>query len=166
VQCTFVLNSQPLSALVCNGQKYIAFSGDTDAVNNPAKADLANTGPIPPGVYYIVDRPLGGRFPWLEAKIHDLISDSNRSQWFALYAKDTLSDFTFVKKIRRGNFRLHPIGRLGLSEGCITLKDPKDFDALAKILLAQPASYITKTTTINGAISETKIRYYGTVTVQ
>ncbi len=51
------------------------------------------------------------------SQIYDLISDSNRSQWFALYAKDTLSDFTLVKKIRRGNFRLHPIGRVGLSEG-------------------------------------------------
>ncbi|HUB16783.1 MAG TPA: DUF2778 domain-containing protein [Acetobacteraceae bacterium] len=154
-ECTFNLNNQPFSALICGSQKYQAFSGDMDGRNNPGKAAVANVGPIPPGMYYIVDRPVGGRFPWLEAEIHDLISGSEREHWFALYAKGTLSDFTFVQGIRRGNFRLHPVGRLRLSEGCITLTSTMDFDALSKYLLGQPVTYIPGT----------KIRYYGTVTV-
>ena len=135
-QCTFGLNRQPLSALVCGDKKYEAFSGDTDGVNNPDKAAASNTGPIPPGTYYIVARPVGGRFPWLEEVIHDLVSDSDRKHWFALYAQGTMSDFTFVQGVRRGNFRLHPIGRLGLSEGCITLTSVKRFDELSKFLLS------------------------------
>ena len=90
----------------------------------------------------------------MSAFFHDLISNSDRQHWFALYAKGTLSDFTFVEGIKRGNSRLHPIGKLGLSEGCITLDNLDDFNRLSALLLAQPV------VTIPG----TKIRYYGTVT--
>ena len=151
-----MLNGKPNSVLTCNGQPYPAFSGTGTGRDNPAKASAVDVGPIPPGLYYIVDRPVGGRIPGLAAFFHDLISNSDRQHWFALYAKGTLSDFTFVEGIKRGNFRLHPIGRLGLSEGCITLSSLDDFNRLSAFLLGQPAANIPGT----------KIRFYGTVTVQ
>lgn len=154
-KCTFILNNQPFSWLTCDGRRYLAFSGMLTGLNNAAQANVPNVGPIPPGLYYIVDRPLGGRFPWLELKISDLVSGSEHEHWFALYAKETMSDFVFVQGIRRSLFRLHPAGWLNHSEGCITVENPKDFDALRGYLLREPARYI----------GGTKIRYYGIVKV-
>ena len=155
-ECTLTLNDKSMSALVCNGKSYPAFSGRYGGRNNPADAAVGGVGPIPPGLYYIVDRPVGGRIPGIEAWFHDLISNSDRAHWFALYAKGTLNDFTFVQGVKRGNFRLHPIGREGISEGCITINSQAAFDQLESFLRSQPPAYIPGT----------KIRYYGTVTVK
>lgn len=58
--------------------------------------------------------------------------------------------------IRRGHFRLHPVGRLGESDGCITLTSRGQFDKLRAFLKAQP------TTQVPG----TSFRAYGKVTVK
>jgi hypothetical protein len=113
VQCTFSLNDQPMSGLVCNGRVYAAFSGLLGGRDNPAMAAVPDRGPIPPGVYYIVDHPKGGRLQWLNDEVRDAISDSHRATWFALYSTTTANDFMFVNGVKWGNFRLHPIGRLG-----------------------------------------------------
>ena len=155
-RCTFVLNHQPISSLVCGGMSYPAFSGLGRDVDDPAKATDADAGPIPPGSYDIVDRPVGDRFPMIESAIHDLISSSQRNEWFALYSTGSNADQMTVQKIKRGNVRLHPIGRLGISEGCITLMHQSGFDQLRRTLLAAPKT----------VIPNTQIRTHGTVTVR
>ena len=68
-----------------------------------------------------------------------------------------LVDYTFVKGVKRRSFRLHPRGPLGISEGCITLNDPGQFDQLHKFLIEQKGLTI---------IPGTTIKYYGTVEVE
>ena len=155
-RCTLLLNKKPSTYLVCDGQRYAAFTGDAGDVDDPAKQADAGHGPIPVGSYYIVDRPTGGHFPQFSAWLLDMWSHSDRSEWFALYANGTVSDFVFVQGVKRGNFRLHPIGRWGISEGCITLTNQIEFKKLAKYLRKQPVAYIPGKT----------IRYYGPVEVQ
>ena len=155
LRCTFSLNRQKTSLLVCGSESYIAFSGLSKDVNDPDKTNDADSGPIPIGTYYITGRPSGGSHPYLSALLHDLISNSDRSQWFALFSTTTAQDFMMVKGVTRGNFRLHPEGRLGISEGCITLVNQADFDRLAKRLRDQQPALISNTGT----------PYYGIVEV-
>ena len=63
--------------------------------------------------------------------------------------------YTFIEGVRRGNFRLHPIGPRGLSEGCITLSHITDFDYLRNRLL--------KTSMIN--VPGSLLMAYGTIRV-
>ncbi|WP_429522902.1 tlde1 domain-containing protein [Paraburkholderia youngii] len=77
-------------------------------------------GAIPVGRYYIFDRRSGGILgPW---KDRLNLNGNNKSEWFALYAIDANidDDKVLCDGIIRGQFRLHPKGRLGRSEGCIT----------------------------------------------
>ena len=84
-------------------------------------------------------------------------SNSERATWFALYSADgKIDDWTFVEGVRRGNFRLHPNGRWGVSDGCITLVSQHQFDRLRNYLLSQPTKPIPGTST----------PYYGIVDVQ
>ena len=123
--CRFVLNGQPLSDFVCGSSKFPAFSGRGGNVNKRIAACVPNKGPIPPGEYYIVDRQSGGFL----GPLKDFLTD--RDRWFALYAIDgSIDDETFCDKVKRGQFRLHPEGPLGISEGCITIKNKTDFDKL------------------------------------
>ena len=106
-------------------------------------------GPIPPGVYYIVDRPSGGRL----GAIWDFLRP-DKANWFALYRDDgIIDDQTSVNGVLRGAFRLH-YG--SISEGCITLTDRDAYARLNQILR----------TTSTGVIPGTNITYYGTVTVK
>ncbi|MCR1766659.1 tlde1 domain-containing protein [Burkholderia glumae] len=41
-------------------------------------------------------------------------------------------DSTFAEKGQPENFRLHPMGRMRLSEGCVTVTDQKRCDQLEK----------------------------------
>mgnify|MGYP001252809377 CR=1 FL=1 len=53
---------------------------------------------------------------------------NNKSHWFSLYAVDQkIDDTTYCEAVKRGQFRLHPKGPLGRSEGCITINEPGDF---------------------------------------
>ncbi len=62
----YQLNSQPTTKLKCGcGDSYEAFSGTGEARNNPNMAANIDVGPIPRGIYYIVNRPTGGRLGWL-----------------------------------------------------------------------------------------------------
>lgn len=67
-----------------------------------------------------------------------------------------IDDYTFVQGVKRGNFRLHPIGPLGLSEGCITLQHPIQFNYLRDRLLESGA-------TLN--IPGSQLKAYGTIKV-
>jgi hypothetical protein len=134
-----------------------AFSGRPGYLNDPAKVAVPNNGPLPAGRYYIVDRQSGGKLGWLRELTTDRASRTHRSQWFALYRIDgEIDDYTFVEGVKRGNFRLHPIGRTGISEGCITLLSQTQFDRLRAFLIAQETKLIPGTNT----------RFFGTVDVR
>lgn len=137
IPCTFRLNNRAMSVLRCDGVgEFAAFSGENGARNNPASAAIPNAGPLPPGRYYIVDRGSGGPFSHIRDLFMDLINDTDRGKWFALYRDDgQIDDWTFVNGVGRGHFRLHPRGRANISEGCITLADPSAFYRLRDRLL-------------------------------
>ena len=89
--------------------------------------------------------------------ITDTANGPHRSQWFALFQEGSPpDDYTVIHGVRRGKFRLHPVGYWGKSEGCITLLHPSQFDTLRKWLTAQPPENIPGT----------QVTYYGTVIVR
>ncbi|MBN4080234.1 DUF2778 domain-containing protein [Beggiatoa alba] len=60
---------------------------------------------------------------------------TSRDEWFALYADDDrIDDETFCKRVKRGQFRLHPKGTIGRSEGCIVIEKKTDYQFLRSIL--------------------------------
>ena len=157
-QCIFTLNGKNTSTLFCKGFGGVsAFSGRKQYVDKPSATAVAGMGPIPKGRYYIIKRESGGRLGRVRDYVMDLASNSQRATWFALYAADgAINDWTSVNGVRRGNFRLHPNGRFGISDGCITLNSQMDFDRLRTYLLSQAPA------TIPGA----DIPYYGMVDVR
>ncbi|WP_353939176.1 DUF2778 domain-containing protein [uncultured Agrobacterium sp.] len=134
--CTYKLNSEPLSLLNCPGLgAFEAFSGMPNDRNDPSKIAEKESGPLPPGRYYIVDRQSGGRLGWLYDILRSYGYGTDRSHWFALYRDDgKIDDETFVSAVRRGAFRLHPIGPMGRSECCITIGSPAAFERLSNFL--------------------------------
>ncbi|MEW6347326.1 MAG: DUF2778 domain-containing protein [Pseudomonadota bacterium] len=135
ITCTFTLNTRPMSMLVCPGIGGMpAFSGLGNAVDDPRAIAKADIGPLPQGTYYIVDRQSGGRLGWF----WDRMPGHNPTEWFALYRDDgVIDDETIINGVKRGNFRLHPKGALGISKGCITLARKGDFEKLRTLLHRQ-----------------------------
>ncbi|NEU11206.1 DUF2778 domain-containing protein [Methylobacterium sp. BTF04] len=149
IRLAFELNNDTVSVLKAD-KEYVAFSGDGENRNNPSSGSIANSGPIPVGSYYIVDRESGGMMGKLKDKT------LHRDQWFVLYRDDdSIDDETFVSSVKRGQFRLHPLGPRRMSTGCIVLQFPERFPDLRGYLLSQPAE----------KIPNTGIRTYGMVDV-
>lgn len=122
IEFTFILNSEPLSVLTTGSSSYPAFSGAGADKNKKTSQCISGSGPIPTGTYYIFDRQSGG----LLGPLRDFFS--GKDQWFALYAIDkAIDDEVYCNKVKRGQFRLHPKGPLGISQGCIVIDNPKDF---------------------------------------
>jgi len=121
------------------------------------KTNVPDIGPIVRGRYFIVERPTGGRLgPFKERLLKDIYG-TDRSTWFGLFRDDgKIDDYTFVQGVKRGNFRLHPIGPLGLSEGCITLQHPIQFNYMRDMFLKSGP-------TLN--IPGSQLKAYGTVKV-
>lgn len=134
--CVFTLNGRGSSTLVCPGiGAFPAFSGNGVGRDNPNATDKIDIGPLPAGRYYIVERASGGPATHLRDAFLKLFYGTDRWQWFALYRADgKIDDYTFVSGVRRGAFRLHPVGPRGLSEGCITLMQKSGFEKLAGYL--------------------------------
>lgn len=129
VECKFELNGKSLSNFWCAADRFPAFSGLGSHVNRRVSSCIRGEGPIPAGTYYIFDRQSGG----LLGPLRDLFS--GRDEWFALYAIDErIDDETFCNKVKRGQFRLHPKGTLGRSEGCIVIDRQSDFLRLRTML--------------------------------
>lgn len=150
VECTFKLNGKPMSTFEMNSLKLPAFSGLDNQVNRREFICSANTGPIPPGVYYLLDRQSGGTL----GALRDVFT--GRSDWFALYAADgNVDDEFFCDRVKRGNFRLHPKGPAGISRGCITIEREVDFNILR--------AHIKATTRMT--IPNSTLTAYGRVTV-
>ncbi len=151
LECSFELNGKPMSVVKLNKMLFPAFSGLGAHANRREFACHASVGPIPPGVYYIVDRQSGGRLGFFR----DLFSD--KSDWFALYAMDKkVDDETFCNNVKRGSFRLHPKGNLGISQGCITIDKRADFNTLRTHIKASGQI----------AIPGSELKAYGRVTVK
>jgi hypothetical protein len=137
--CKFTLNNQPMSKFEIDGFRFNAFSGDgKDYVNRPATICVKDDGAIPIGSYYILDRQQGGILGEVRDWFHSFFN-LDRRKWFALYAKDKhIDDIVFCNSVQRGQFRLHPKGRLGLSKGCITIDSINDFEIIRNHLHSKP----------------------------
>ncbi|MGK3115902.1 DUF2778 domain-containing protein [Candidatus Pantoea formicae] len=135
--CYLVLNRRELTTLNCPGiGSFPAFSGQNEGRNNPEKINVANIGPIVKGRYFIVERPTGGLLGPIRERILKDLYGTDRSTWFGLFRDDgKIDDHTFIQGVRRGEFRLHPVGPRGISEGCITLQHSIQFDYLRDMLL-------------------------------
>lgn len=157
ITCYFSLNGMPMSLLTCCGIGiFPAFSGQRYGRNNASLTAVKNVGAIPQGYYYIVGRQSGGRLGDLREAVLKYGYSTDRLEWFALYRADgKIDDWTFINGVKRGNFRLHPIGPMGLSEGCITLSYTTDFDYIRNQLL--------KTSMIN--VPGSQMKAYGTIQV-
>lgn len=133
----FALNGLPSSILSVSGVgNFPAFSGQKYGRNNVTMASRKKIGPVPPGRYFILGRESGGRLGAIGNFYLDNIYGTDRDTWFALYKEDLqIDDTVYIEGVKRGQFRLHPIGPAGLSEGCITLCHQSDFDYLRQALL-------------------------------
>ena len=154
IHCTFRLNGNALSNLSCPGIGFFpAYSGNTGQHrNNPDSVAVKDIGPLPPGKYYIVDRPRS-----LSTRIKDVFATeytgSDRSAWFALYRVDSnIDDLTFIGQVQRGNFRLHPAGYEGISNGCITLPSRCHFAVLREALMKTPTVMVSSSFNAYGTI--------------
>jgi len=158
VKCTFVLNDQTTSTLTCEGTAPVeAFSGTDQGRDNPEETAVKNVGPLPKGTYYLVDRQSGGHLGFLY-DTWDAYGwgTTDRRNWFMLW-NPTSGDMTNIEGVKRGNFRLHPVGVRKLSEGCITVLYPYEFDRLQKFIRSHAASL---------PVPGTTLRAYGTVEVK
>lgn len=81
---------------------------------------------------------------------------TDRHDWFMLWNPMT-GDTTNVHGIKRGNFRLHPVGRFGLSHGCITVEHQYEFDRLQKYIRSRGQTV---------AVPGSSLLAYGTVDVK
>ena len=158
ISCQFALNNSQFSTFICAGiGAFAAFSGNGLGRDNPAAVDKPDIGPLPPGRYYIVDRESGGRMGSIRDFVLKHFYGTDRTTWFALYrSDDVIDDWTSINGIRRGNFRLHPIGPRRLSDGCIAIVSPSQFKMLYDRLKSTPTI----------SIPGTAMRAYGTVDVR
>ncbi|WP_128602438.1 DUF2778 domain-containing protein [Pantoea wallisii] len=142
---------------------YMAFSGNGVYRNRAVCSAIAGNGPLPLGRYHIVKRPAGSHATVLKTLTKDLLTwwsstPTLHPEWFALYREDShMDDYTFIDNVRRGNFRLHPIGIADISLGCITLQHRTDFLHIRQIL--------TTYTYGNQKISGTNLESYGVIEV-
>jgi len=146
IRCHFNLNGGQLSVLSCPGIGFFsAYSGNKGIHrNNPASVAIPKRGPLPPGKYYIVTRARGGWNTRLNDFFKSIDSGSDRDIWFALFREDErIDDSTFIENVQRGSFRLHPAGRNGNSDGCITLASASDYMILWRALITLPSIMIT-----------------------
>jgi hypothetical protein len=155
--CTYDLNGKPTSQLVCDGVTYEAFSGNMAAYVNKARyQDVKDNGPLPLGKYYILDRETGGRTGWLWQPVLDTFAATDRSEWFSLYRDDdVVDDETTINNVNRNAFRIHPVGPMGISQGCVTLTSQLAFDVLKRYLRNKKGE----------VLPGRKIRYYGVLYV-
>lgn len=158
VRCTFSLNNKDRSELYFSGYGTVsAFSGHDGGRDNPEAVSVPNVGPLPPGMYYLVDRQSGGHLGWL----YDLLRQfgygtTDHTKWFTLWNAKS-GDMTFIEGVKRGHFRLHPTGDFRLGEGCITVVSPMEFERLSRHIRASPP-----TLNVPGA----QFKAYGTVEVR
>ncbi|RZF30902.1 DUF2778 domain-containing protein [Paraburkholderia sp. UYCP14C] len=158
----FLVNNAPLSPLTILGVgTFNAFSGHEQYRNRGGCTMVPDNGPIPAGKYWIVDRPTSGigsqAWAWTKDTVNSVFGPpTHHNEWFALYRDDgAIDDWTWVNGVKRGQFRLHPVGGHGTSLGCITLPSRTDFLRIRSALL-----HTTKIPAGNSGL-----RAYGTIEV-
>lgn len=157
----FIIDEDKSLLIIPDIGTFKAFSGDNVYKNKGGCTAVPNKGPIPAGLYWIVDRPTGGFRSRAVAQAKDWWSGkvgpaSHHTEWFALYRDDgVIDDHTWINGVERGQFRLHPAGGRGISLGCITLLSYADFEKIRRAFL--------HTFTIPARNSG--IRAYGTIEV-
>ena len=89
-------------------------SGIGRYINKPDCSDIEKAA-IPPGTYWIVDRPKGTFANQVRSEVIDIANlyRSRHTEWFGLYSSQTMSDHLYVNGVRRGSFRLHPLNSDG-----------------------------------------------------
>lgn len=139
----FEINGRAFSPLIFYGiGTFQAYSGNNQYRNHAGCVAVPDNGPIPGGRYHIVDRPTGGWKGIIRTDLQDWYSWLTSTpvikyEWFALYRDDgKIDDYTWINGVKRGHFRLHPPGPLGISLGCITLQNRTDFLAIRQALLS------------------------------
>jgi hypothetical protein len=90
---------------------------------------------------------------WIDAHGY---GTTDRTKWFTLWNPDG-GDMTMVNGIKRGEFRLHPMGPLRLSHGCITVSSPLEFDSLQRYIRSRAPDI---------PIPGSNMKAYGTVEVR
>jgi hypothetical protein len=122
--------------------RFPVFSGIGNYVNRPECSMLSNAA-IPPGSYWIVERPSGGRLGAYYQWGKEMWTGNTYDDWFGLFRKDGVIDDHMAFKVGAGqyfrsSFRLHPLrpDGTGLSEGCITFYRREDFYTVRWALLA------------------------------
>ncbi|WP_024913996.1 DUF2778 domain-containing protein [Chania multitudinisentens] len=157
VKGRFYLNKADVAPLDFPGVgRFPAFSGMKKYINQPGCTYLRDDGAIPYGNYWIVDRPVEGYRTRFRESLSALFGQDIRRDWFALYRADgMIDDWTFIDGIKRGNFRLHPVGPEQISKGCLTMLRATDFSLLRNVLLN------TSTVIVPG----TNLLSYGTIEV-
>lgn len=129
VERRFDLNGKPMSEFRCGSYRFPAFSGLGDYVNKRMTVCKEGVGAIPPGAYFVIDRQSGGML----GPLRDAIN--GRRDWFSLLADEgRLDDVTICDSVIRGQFRLHPKGPIGISQGCIVIDDVERFQLLRALL--------------------------------
>lgn len=155
--CRFEINNSKKSAkLICPGiGTFDAFTG-MDPYTNRFECAHITYAPIPPGSYWIVDRPVG-LIKKLKKGVGIKLKPTLKDDWFALFRVDNkIDDFTTYNSNERSLFRLHPKVGSGVSLGCITLTNKSQFDFLrAKLLNQEPMN-----------IPSSSIRTYGIILVR
>ncbi|WDU52060.1 DUF2778 domain-containing protein [Taylorella equigenitalis] len=142
-----ITGSNDYEILRCPGVgNFKVFSGD-DKYRNKIECAHIPKKSIPPGIYWISDRPSGGALSRIYTGIKDIFSGNHHSKWFALYRQDSkIDDETIYKGTIRSEFRLHPKGHVnGTSWGCITFKNISDFEILRNALLQSITFKLAKT---------------------
>ncbi len=141
LDCKFALNGKEMSEFKIGASAWRAFTGQGSERNKRKFMCATPASPIPPGSYYIVDRPSSGALAGLK--------DGANAQGlgFALYADDgRIEDETMRDLIARGNYRLHPAGEVGSGMGCIKIHDKGQYQFIAKMLRNAIASPIPGST--------------------
>ena len=109
------------------------FSGNGKYTNDPNSTAEPNSGAIPPGKYYVIERQSGGRLGKIKDLFYELRNGNDRTKWLALIAiDDKIDNSTTVNGVIRSNFRMHP-GSTSL--GCITFMDFSVFEMVRKFIL-------------------------------
>ncbi len=158
LSCRLLLTRREFAQLDCPSLgSFRVFTGQKEGRNNPDKMGVPDIGPIPRGRYFIVERPVGGRLGPIKESFLKRVYGTDRSEWFGLYRDDgKIDDYTWLQGIKRGNFRLHPIGPLGISEGCITFASSAQYSIMKDRLLRDGA---------NLNIPGSQLKAYGTIKV-
>ena len=109
------------------------FSGNGRYTNDPNSTAEPNSGPIPPGKYYVIERQSGGRLGKIKELFYEWWTGNDRTKWLALIAIDDKIDNSItVNGVIRSNFRMHP-GSTSL--GCITFMDFSVFEMVRQFIL-------------------------------